>query len=127
MAAGKAVLGPAREACENRFMERPIARREFLTSAGLLAATASARAAEVPTAPSPAASFALDGHRVRFFSPRIEKAFQVLMIADTHLFRDDGRGDPLRQFSGRMAGAYHQTKHLNATGAYLQLEFVPRT
>jgi hypothetical protein len=119
MAGRNAVLGPAREACENRAMERPIARRDFLSSAGLLAATASARAVEVPpvpAVPSAAASFALDGHRVRFFSPRIEQAFQMLMIADTHLFRDDARGDAFRQFSGRMAAAYHETKHFQ-TGA----------
>ncbi|WP_193212152.1 metallophosphoesterase family protein [Luteolibacter marinus] len=88
-------------------------RRDFI-SRSLLAATAlSAPAAAAPAAgpdkiPS---SFALDGNRVRLFSPRIAKGFTVTMIADTHLFRDDERDEAFRQFSGRMAGAYNSTRH----------------
>jgi len=89
-------------------------RREFLRAAALATATlpvlSSAAAAEVPEG-RVRGSFALDGNRVRLFSPRIAKAFNVVMVADTHLFRDDARGEEFRQFSGRMAKAYNQTKH----------------
>jgi hypothetical protein len=56
-------------------------------------------------------SFAVDSNRVRFFSPAVSKPFKVLVVADTHLFTDDDRGEPYRQFSGRMAKAYNQTVH----------------
>ncbi len=61
-------------------------------------------------------SFAVDGNRVRFFSPAITRPFRVLVVADTHLFTDDDRGEPYRQYSERMAKAYNQTIHFQ-TGA----------
>lgn len=89
-------------------------RREFLR-AGLLAATAGGlphgQAADAAVGPKLSRSFALDGNRVRLTCPQIERPFTMLMLADTHLFRDDGRGEPFRQYSGRMAKAYNQTKH----------------
>lgn len=87
-------------------------RRDFLR-AGLLATAAGGLAQGAGAEPAPAMnrSFALDGNRVRLTCPQIERAFTVLMVADTHLFRDDERGEPFRQFSGRMAKAYNQTKH----------------
>ncbi|MFT4565502.1 MAG: hypothetical protein ACI9FN_000455 [Saprospiraceae bacterium] len=33
------------------------------------------------------------------------------MLADTHLFTDDMRGDSYKNYSGRMARAYNKTKH----------------
>lgn len=57
------------------------------------------------------AGFALDGQNIRFFSPAIAEGFRVLVMADTHLFADDQRGEPYREFSRRMAGAYNQTRH----------------
>lgn len=57
------------------------------------------------------ASFSLDGPNLRFTHPEIREAFSVTMIADTHLFRDDARGEAYRQYSGRMARAYNETKH----------------
>lgn len=56
-------------------------------------------------------SFSLDGTRLRFYHPDIKQAFQTVVIADTHLFRDDDRGIPYQSFSGRMAKAYNQTQH----------------
>ena len=56
-------------------------------------------------------SFALDGNRIKFFHPEISRKFSILMLADTHLFRDDERGTPYKEFSARMAKAYNQTKH----------------
>ena len=56
-------------------------------------------------------SFALDGNNIRFFNPAITKSFQITMLADTHLFTDDARGEAYQQYSGRMAKAYNKTIH----------------
>lgn len=61
-------------------------------------------------------SFALDGNVIRFYHPAIKERFNITMLADTHLFKDDERGVPFQQFSGRMAKAYNQTIHFQ-TGA----------
>jgi len=56
-------------------------------------------------------SFALDGNHIKFFNKAIEKPFQITMLADTHLFTDDMRGDAYQNYSARMAKAYNQTQH----------------
>ncbi len=38
-----------------------------------------------------------------------------MVIADTHLQRDDERGEPYREYSARMARAYRTNRHF-ATG-----------
>ena len=58
-------------------------------------------------------SFSIDGNNVKFFNKQVEKPFSMLMLADTHLFRDDERGKPFQQYSSRMAKAYNQTKHFH--------------
>ena len=42
-------------------------------------------------------SFSIDGNKVKFFNKRIEIPFNMLMLADTHLFRDDDRGKQFQQ------------------------------
>lgn len=66
-------------------------------------------AAERPTGRS--GTFALDGHRIRFTHPAILKPWKMLMLADTHLFREDERDAEYRPFSARMAAAYNHTQH----------------
>lgn len=61
-------------------------------------------------------SFALDGNRARFYSAALREKVTVVVIGDTHLHLDDARGEPYRAYSGRMAKAYNQTKHVQ-TGA----------
>jgi UDP-2,3-diacylglucosamine pyrophosphatase LpxH len=56
-------------------------------------------------------SFAIDNNRVRFFNAAIRERFSILFISDTHLFKDDARGESYRTYSSRMAQAYNQTKH----------------
>lgn len=87
-------------------------RRDFLR-AGLLAAGALPFGLGAMSSPAPRLerTFTLVGNRVRLTCPRVERAFTVMVAADTHLFRDDARGEPYRQFSGRMAKAYHHTRH----------------
>lgn len=66
--------------------------------------------------PSFRAPFSLDAERVRFTSSAFPQRVKCFMMADTHLFIDDERGEPYRRFSARMAKAYNQTKHFQ-TGA----------
>ena len=94
-------------------------RRTFLSAAttaiGIpcgLAATSSFGATGAMS--SPRGSVALDGNRVRFFANEIRKPVRIMVVADTHLFRDDVRGRPYRKFSGRMAAAYNQTTHFES-------------
>lgn len=56
-------------------------------------------------------SFAIDKNHIRFYNSAIEKSFQITMLADTHLFTDDMRGDAYKDYSARMAKAYNTTKH----------------
>ena len=56
-------------------------------------------------------TFALDGNHIRFFNTSIDKSFQITMLADTHLFTDDMRGEAYQDYSARMAKAYNETKH----------------
>ncbi|MGE3309045.1 MAG: metallophosphoesterase [Limisphaerales bacterium] len=56
-------------------------------------------------------AFSFDNPRVRCHSPAITKPVRVRFIADTHLWRDDSRGDAFRSYSGRMAKAYNSTRH----------------
>jgi predicted phosphodiesterase len=56
-------------------------------------------------------SYSIDDIHVRFFNPDIKERFTIIFLADTHLFRDDQRGDAYKAYSGRMAKAYNQTRH----------------
>lgn len=56
-------------------------------------------------------TFALDGNHIRFYHSGIREPFSILMLADTHLFRDDERGAAFKPYSGRMAKAYNETRH----------------
>lgn len=56
-------------------------------------------------------SFSVDAHRVRIYCDAVKSPARILVVADTHLFTDDERGEPYRQFSARMAAAYNQTQH----------------
>jgi predicted phosphodiesterase len=94
----------------------PLHRRAFLTTLGLASAPTWMPSlhtnATTPTSNTfRRGTFALDGIRLRFFHPDIRQSFRILMLADTHLFTDDPRGTPYREFSGRMAKAYNQTRH----------------
>ena len=60
--------------------------------------------------------FSQDGHRIRLYSAAVTAPVKLLFAADTHLSRDDARGEPFREYSGRMAGDYQRTRHFQ-TGA----------
>lgn len=56
-------------------------------------------------------SVTVDQEKVFFHSEQITEPVKVVHIADTHLFKDDDRGIPYQEYSGRMARAYNQTTH----------------
>ncbi len=55
--------------------------------------------------------FAMDDNKVTFFTDAVTRPVNVMVVADTHLYTDDGRGKPYQKFSGRMAKAYNTTTH----------------
>lgn len=63
------------------------------------------------------AGFSQDDTRIRLYSPAISRPGKIVFIADTHLFRDDARGEPFRQYSGRMARAYNKTRQFRSGDA----------
>ncbi|MBM3847895.1 MAG: metallophosphoesterase [Verrucomicrobia bacterium] len=56
-------------------------------------------------------SLSFDNPSVRCFSPAIEKPVRLLLIPDTHLWRDDFRGEDFMRYSARMSKAYNSTRH----------------
>jgi hypothetical protein len=56
-------------------------------------------------------NFSQDDTRIRLRADGIRQTAKVSFISDTHLFRDDARGAPYRQFSERMAKGYNKTTH----------------
>ena len=53
----------------------------------------------------------IEQQKVSFYAETINVSIKVIHIADTHLFKDDERGIPYQEYSGRMAKAYNQTIH----------------
>ena len=45
-------------------------------------------------------TFSKDGHRLRFYQKEVTESFSCLFIADTHLFKDDERGNEFTMYSG---------------------------
>ena len=87
-------------------MNPHLGRRGFLRSSVLASAAIGLPAlGETSVEQKMPRAFSLESNRVRLTCPGLQAPFSVAMLADTHLFRDDERGEPFRQFSGRMAKA----------------------
>lgn len=88
-------------------------RRKFLQKAGLVTLglgiekTGNAKSNYIH-------SFSQDNNQVRIYTDKITKPVNILMASDTHLWMDDARGEAFRQYSGRMAKAYNQTRHFKS-------------
>lgn len=54
--------------------------------------------------------------QVKIYSSAVEDTLRIFVIADTHLWLSDEREEPYREYSQRMAAAYHHTNHFR-TGA----------
>lgn len=112
-------MGQVLDRVGGRWLDRGMRRRRFLEAGLLGVASAGLGGDRVPGREPGLAErggFSLDGTRVRLRSRSIREEGRILMVADTHLFRDDQRGAPFIQFSGRMAAAYNRTRH-HVTGA----------
>lgn len=59
----------------------------------------------------------INQQNVSFYTDTIAESIKMVHISDTHLFRDDERGVPYKQYSKRMAGAYNHTKHFRSGAA----------
>ncbi len=85
-------------------------RRKFLRNTGLASLALSAEGF-TPSDQHYLHSFSQDQHQIRIYSGKIQKPVRIIMASDTHLWMDDQRGEAYRQYSGRMAKAYNQTRH----------------
>jgi hypothetical protein len=95
-------------------------RRSFIQTAATVSAAGvvsanSAAIAKPPNTTTPRTSLAIDDNKVTFFTDAVTRPVNVMVVADTHLFTDDDRGKPYREFSGRMAKAYNSTKHFRTS------------
>ncbi len=63
------------------------------------------------TLPMTAQNFSVDKNVVCIYSSEVTDTVKMVVLSDTHLWMSDSREEPYRQYSQRMAGAYHQTKH----------------
>lgn len=50
-------------------------------------------------------------NRIVFYTDAVTETIRVIHAPDTHLWLNDEREDPFRQYSDRMAAAYNQTRH----------------
>ena len=69
----------------------------------------------------------MDNEKVSFYAEKIKKNLKVIHIADTHLFMDDERGIPYREFSNRMAKAYNQTTNFKTREKTTPMECFEKT
>ncbi|WP_162419361.1 metallophosphoesterase family protein [Cyclobacterium roseum] len=93
-------------------------RRHFFQKAGALSAgialgvndtlQASSQTADFKTQPF---TVGINDYHINYHVPQLDQPVSILHVTDTHLWRDDERGKPYRQYSKRMAGAYNETKH----------------
>lgn len=53
----------------------------------------------------------VEENKLSFYSAAIKESINIFHITDTHLFKEDERGIPFQEFSGRMSKAYNKTTH----------------
>ena len=66
--------------------------------------------------PSPEVIHSSTGPNINIYSTEVSDTVRLMVFADTHLWMSDEREEPYREYSARMAGAYHSVKHFQ-TGA----------
>jgi len=98
------------------YLSRPTRRRWLrgvvvAAAPPFLAATSPANEATAAGAKLIRAGFSQDDIRIRLYSAAVSRPVKLVFAADTHLSRDDARGDAYREFSAHMAGGYQLTKH----------------
>lgn len=93
-------------------------RRHFFQNAGVISAGLALGLNEELNAAQPKADFkkhpfivGVNGHKINFNVHDLGQKVKIMHVTDTHLFKDDQRGEKYQQYSGRMAKAYNQTHH----------------
>ena len=81
---------------------------KFGAAAAAMAAVPRARAEETQ---SGGVSFASVKESLRFTLPSFKGQCRFMVVGDSHLSIDDARGEPFRQYSGRMAKPYRSATH----------------
>ena len=66
--------------------------------------------------PGPEVIYSSTGSNINIYSTEVSDTVRLMVFADTHLWMSDEREEPYREYSARMAGAYHSVKHFQ-TGA----------
>lgn len=66
--------------------------------------------------PGPEVIYSSTGPNINIYSSEVSDTVRLMVFADTHLWMSDEREEPYREYSARMAGAYHSVKHFQ-TGA----------
>ena len=66
--------------------------------------------------PGPEVIYSSTGPNINIYSTEVNDTVCLMVFADTHLWMSDEREEPYREYSARMAGAYHSVKHFQ-TGA----------
>lgn len=92
-------------------------RRTFIVSSALAAFTIKRGFASASEPLAVQRDFSLTGAHLRYQVPGLTQPAHILFFSDTHLWLTDGREDPFRQYSDRMAGAYNQTQHFSGKGS----------
>ncbi len=94
-----------------------VSRRRFLQSAALSCAawatcSSGADASDAQKSEDWQTTCSFDKNRVRIYSNKVAEKVKILQISDAHLYLDDERGDEFKEFSGRMAKAYNNTRNV---------------
>ena len=84
---------------------------KFGAAAAAMAAVPRTKAAEAPTG---GVSFASVKESLRFTLPSFNGQCRFMVVGDSHLTIDDARGEPFRQYSGRMAKGYRTALHFRS-------------
>ncbi|MBQ3581805.1 MAG: metallophosphoesterase [Alistipes sp.] len=61
--------------------------------------------------PGPEVIYSSTGPNINIYSSAVSDTVRLMVFADTHLWMSDEREEPYREYSARMAGAYHSVKH----------------
>ena len=86
-------------------------RNMFKFGAASAAAMALSRAQAEVKPPEPGVSFASVKESLRFTMPSYKGACRFMVVGDSHLTIDDARGEPFKEYSGRMSKPYRSALH----------------
>ena len=97
-----------------------------LAGLGLMANTSASDAAQ-ESAGHFRGVFSMNDNQAMIYTPAQVLPTKVVHVTDSHLSMDDERGEPYREFSSRMAGAYTSNTHFQSGENYSAEESFERT